>query len=57
MYLFRAVHYDWPEAYCVKFLRNLIPALRHGAKIIIKDSLVPEPGTLGLLAERNVRYV
>lgn len=54
-YLLRAIFHNWPDAYCVKILRKLMPALKRGAKIIVNDSLVPKPGTLPLLAERNIR--
>lgn len=57
VYLLRAIFHNWPDAYCVKILQKLIPALQDGAKIIINDSLLPEPGTLTVLPERNVRYV
>lgn len=57
VYFLRAVLHNWPDEYCVKILQRLVPALRHGARIVINDSLVPEPGTLPLLAERNIRYV
>ncbi|KAG8527118.1 uncharacterized protein KY384_008547 [Bacidia gigantensis] len=54
-YLLRAIFHNWPDAYCVKILQRLIPALKPGARIIVNDSIVPPPGTLSLLAERNVR--
>lgn len=56
-YLLRAIFHNWPDHYCVKILRKLVPALRNGARVIINDSLVPEPGSLDLLAERNIRLV
>ena len=40
----------------MKILQKLIPALKPGARIVINDSLVPEPGTLPLLAEKEARY-
>ena len=55
VYLLRAIFHNWPDAYCLKILQKLVPALRNGAKLVINDSLVPEPGTLSLLAERNIR--
>ncbi|CAG8971742.1 hypothetical protein HYALB_00007222 [Hymenoscyphus albidus] len=54
-YLLRAIFHNWPDRYCVQILQRLIPALKNGSKIVINDSLVPEPGTLDLLAERNIR--
>ena len=56
-YILRAVLSNWPDKYCIKILRGLVPALRNGVRIVISDSLVPEPGTQSLLIERNIRYV
>ncbi|KAK3991366.1 S-adenosyl-L-methionine-dependent methyltransferase [Cladorrhinum sp. PSN332] len=47
VYLFRWIFHNWSDKYGVKILRNLIPALRPGAKIVINDSVLPEPGALG----------
>lgn len=55
VYLLRAIFHNLPDHYCVNILRKLIPALKHGVRIVINDSLVPPPRTLDLLAERNVR--
>jgi hypothetical protein len=57
VYLLRFVMHDWSDKYCVEVLRALIGALKKGAKIVIQDHLLPEPGTLGLLAEMQIRYV
>ncbi|KUJ07170.1 O-methyltransferase-like protein [Mollisia scopiformis] len=54
-FLLRAVLHNWPDHYCVKILQKLIPALRHGARIIVNDGVVPELGTLDLLGEKNIR--
>lgn len=54
-YLLRAVLHNWPDRYCVDILRSLVPALRHGARVVVNDILVPEPGTLDLLSERSIR--
>ena len=56
-YVLRAVLSNWPDKYCVQILRRLVPALRHGARILISDSIVPDLGTQSHLMERNVRYV
>lgn len=37
VYVFRTVIHDWPDSYAVKILRNQIPALKPGAKILIND--------------------
>ncbi|KAF4635536.1 hypothetical protein G7Y89_g2558 [Cudoniella acicularis] len=53
--LIRYVFHNWPDAYCVKILQNLIPGLKPGTKIVIQDHLMPEPNTLPLLKERGIR--
>ena len=55
-YLFRRIFHNWPDAYCVRILQNLIPALQPGARIVINDNVMPEPNTVGLIAERKIRY-
>ncbi|MCJ1424779.1 hypothetical protein MMC29_002667 [Sticta canariensis] len=55
VYFLRAILHHLSDEYCIKILRCLVPALRNGARIVINDSLVPEPGTLFLLAERNIQ--
>ena len=56
IYLYRWVFHDWPDAYVVKVLRQLIPALKPGARVIINDTILPEPNTLSELQERKIRY-
>lgn len=55
VYLFRAVLHNWPDASCVEILRNQIPALKTGAKIILGESVMGEPGTLPLYLEKRRR--
>ncbi|KAF2993168.1 hypothetical protein E8E13_000504 [Curvularia kusanoi] len=46
VYFLRYIFHDWPESYCVKILQGLLPALKTGARIVIMDAIVPEPGVL-----------
>ena len=57
VYFFRMVLHDWSDKYCVRILRNLIPALKQGAKILINDFCLPDPGTILTYQERNARFV
>lgn len=54
-YLYRLAFLGWPDHYIVLALKNLVPVLRLGAKIIVMEGLSPEPGTMSLTQERNVR--
>ena len=57
LYLFRYIFHNWPDSYAIRILRQLIPVLRPGARILINDHLLPEPNTVSLTAEREARYV
>ena len=54
-YYFRAIFHNWPDAYCIKILRNQIPALKSGARIIINDLYEPEPNTRPPMLEKHLR--
>ncbi|KAI1386464.1 sterigmatocystin 8-O-methyltransferase [Hypoxylon trugodes] len=54
-YLFRLVFQIWPDKYALKILKAQIPALRPGAKILIQDTVAPEPGEIPLWRERELR--
>ena len=54
-YLLRWILHNWPDSYVIKIFRNLIPALRNGAKVIVNDQLIPSPGSVPLMIERQIR--
>jgi precorrin-6B methylase 2 len=55
IYLFRMIFHNWGDNYCTQILRNLLPSLKPGAKIVINDHVVPEPGGLSAYKDRTVR--
>jgi SAM-dependent methyltransferase len=55
LYLFRYIFHNWPDQYAIKILRQLIPALKPGARILVNDHLLPEPNTASLTTEREIR--
>ncbi|KAI9839199.1 MAG: hypothetical protein M1819_003192 [Sarea resinae] len=55
VYLFRYIFHNHSDPYALKIIKNLIPALKSGAKVLISDHVLPEPNTLPLMAERNIR--
>lgn len=55
VYLFRMIFHNWSDKYCVDVLRNLIPALKKGSKIVINNHVVPKPGELSPYQDRSVR--
>jgi hypothetical protein len=55
VYFLRLILHNWPDKYCVKILQNLIPALKPGARVVIMDQIIPEPGVLPPYQDRAVR--
>ncbi|KAI5920332.1 S-adenosyl-L-methionine-dependent methyltransferase [Camillea tinctor] len=55
VYFLRWVLHNWSDKYCILILRALVPALKCGAKIIIQETLMPEPGTVAMWKEKNLR--
>lgn len=55
VYIFRQIFHNWADSNVIKILRQLIPALQPGARILVHDLLLPEPGKLPLMMERQIR--
>ena len=55
VYFFRWIFHNWSDKYCIQILRNLIPALKCGARIVINDNVLPEPGVLPIWREERLR--
>lgn len=46
VYLFRWILHNWSDGYCVKILRNLIPSLEEGTRVVIYEFVLnDEPET------------
>ncbi|KAL9576162.1 MAG: hypothetical protein Q9212_007331, partial [Teloschistes hypoglaucus] len=41
-FLLRWILHDWPEDYCIRILRNLVPALKPGVKILIYEYVLAD---------------
>lgn len=54
-YFLRMILHDWPDELCLKILGNLVPALKHGAKVIINDRCVPSTEKLSHYEARQIR--
>ncbi|KAK3310397.1 O-methyltransferase [Chaetomium strumarium] len=55
LYMIKQCLHNWPDYQCVRILQALVPALRPGARVLIVDGLVPPPGEMPIVMERNVR--
>lgn len=47
--------HDWAEKEAVQILSNLVPALVDGSKILVMDTVLPDPGTIPATKERMLR--
>ncbi|KAI5849925.1 O-methyltransferase-domain-containing protein [Tricharina praecox] len=45
VYFFRHIMHDWSDTYCAKILKNIIPSMKKGARIVIVDYVLPDPGS------------
>ena len=57
LYLFRLVLHNWSNEDCVRILRALVPALRHGAKVVVHELCLPELRNISMFEERELRCV
>lgn len=55
VYFIRRVMMEWPDEKAALILRELIPAMKPGARVLIQDVHVPEPGNCSLWQERRFR--
>ena len=55
IYLFRWIFHNQSDKYTLNMLRQLIPALKKGARVVINDHCLPEPGTESAWDEKIIR--
>jgi SAM-dependent methyltransferase len=55
VYFFRAIFHNWSHKYAMQILRNLVPALKPGAKIVIADYVIPSPDRVPKSQEAAMR--
>ncbi|KHN95923.1 O-methyltransferase, family 2 [Metarhizium album ARSEF 1941] len=56
-YLFRHIFHAFPDRDVVRALRALIPAMRHGSRVILNDVVLPAPGAVSLTEEKTFRLL
>jgi 6-hydroxytryprostatin B O-methyltransferase len=57
VYFLRMIFHDWPDKEAATILRNLLPVLvgRPSARLIIMDTILPDPGTIPTNEEALLR--
>ena len=56
IYIFRWILHNWADKYCINILRNLIPALKKGAKVVVGELCLSQPNQISCYADRRARY-
>ena len=57
VYCFRWIFHDWSDIYASRILKALVPALKPGAKVLVCEMVLPEPGSVSTYQERAFRLV
>ncbi|KAJ4301955.1 hypothetical protein N0V90_004051 [Kalmusia sp. IMI 367209] len=55
VYFMRSILHDWSDKYALEIIRNLIPALKVGAKVIVNEVCLPEPNTIPAYHDQLLR--
>ncbi|KAI0892116.1 sterigmatocystin 8-O-methyltransferase [Annulohypoxylon nitens] len=55
VYFFRWIFHNWSDKYSILIIKALIPALKPGAKVILNESCMPEPGEIAHWREKDLR--
>ncbi|KAL8936665.1 MAG: hypothetical protein Q9211_004069 [Gyalolechia sp. 1 TL-2023] len=57
IYYFRNIFHNWPDRNCIAILRNQVPALKNGSRLVIDDFTLHEAGTLAPTQELKRRWM
>jgi hypothetical protein len=56
LYYLRSILHDWSDKYAIQIIRNLIPALKNGASVMVNEVCLPEPNALPEYHAQLLRY-
>ncbi|KAL3458199.1 S-adenosyl-L-methionine-dependent methyltransferase [Aspergillus heterothallicus] len=54
VYFLRHIIHDWADPYAIEILRNIASVMKPSARIVLVDTVVPEPGVLPWHVERMI---
>ncbi|KAI1860016.1 uncharacterized protein JN550_011700 [Neoarthrinium moseri] len=52
VYIWRCVLHDWPDSYAAKILKNQIPALKPGARLLLLERCLEDPKPFGHVSDQ-----
>lgn len=44
VYFFRRIFHDWPDHVCLNILRNLVPSMKAGSRVILNETILSSEG-------------
>ncbi len=47
IYLLRFILHDYSDTHATLILKNLLPAMKEGSRLLVMDGVLPQPGTKG----------
>ncbi|KAF2118391.1 O-methyltransferase-domain-containing protein [Lophiotrema nucula] len=57
IYLMRWILHDWSDKYASKILKALVPAMKKGARLLIHEYIIPEPGKGSATSQLSYRWM
>lgn len=57
IFFLRHVFHNWSDTHCVRVLKALVPGLKPGARVLICDLIIPEPGSAPAVEVKEIRRV
>lgn len=55
VYYSRWMLHDWSDKYAIRILTSLIPTIKVGARILLSEYIMPEPGEMSSYQQRTLR--
>jgi hypothetical protein len=55
VYFMRSVLHDWSDKYAIQILRNLIPGLKNGSRVLLNEICLPERGKISRYQDQMLR--
>ncbi|KAL8819567.1 MAG: hypothetical protein Q9191_007708 [Dirinaria sp. TL-2023a] len=55
VYILRWILHDWSDKYASRVLQALVPALKTGARVLVVEHIMPDPGSISTYEEKAFR--
>ena len=55
VFLLRMIIHDWPTTEAMQIIENLVDSMKPGGKLIIMDTVLPQPGSVPTVTEAALR--